>query len=144
MLSEFVNWANQLGTAFEQDAARIKVTLGEVGSNTSARLDIDTADKIGRITFWESGDFHAEILAYDSGELLYSSHGGAMDAGSLTQCFDRFFSYFRPWRVSNMLDQELIGELDNAIDAIGGIRRLPDMEANFCIQLLLTNCNDPP
>lgn len=90
MLSEFLSWAKLLSAAAHQEGVRVTVTIGETSSNPSARMDIDTADKIGRITFWESGDFHAEIIAYDSGELLYSNHGVAMPEESLTERFQPF------------------------------------------------------
>jgi len=90
VLSEFVSWAKEFGAASHQEAARVTVTIGEASSNPSARMDIDTADKIGRVTFWQSGDFYAEILACDSGEMLYSNHGVSVPEKPFAECFQPF------------------------------------------------------
>lgn len=94
MLSEFVDWANQLGAVSRHKGVGVTVTIGEVSSNPSARLDIDAAGRIGRVTFWESGQYHAEVLAVDSGEMLYSKHGVTVLGEPLTECFQPFLQQF--------------------------------------------------
>ena len=90
MLSAFVSWARDLEVAASRQGRQVTVTVGAATSNSSARLDVDTPGAVGRVTFWESGDYHAEILDYDSGELLYSKHAVAVAGEPLSECFRPF------------------------------------------------------
>ncbi|MFC4311214.1 hypothetical protein ACFPN2_19100 [Steroidobacter flavus] len=90
VLIAFVNWANGLAAVTNQTTLEVTVTLCEPTPHPSARADIDTPGKVARITFWASRSYHAEILASDSGEVLYSKYGSAEADESLTAVFRPF------------------------------------------------------
>lgn len=67
MLQLFLAWAQSIPNA--------QVTVAEPSTTPSARVDLDSPEAVGRVTCWEAGDFHAEVLDAVSGETIYSHHG---------------------------------------------------------------------
>ncbi len=75
MLNEFLMWMESIRFDGFEEQIITKATLNDPCDNQSARLDVDTANCIGQIVLWESGDFSAEIIDLDSEDLIYSYQG---------------------------------------------------------------------
>ncbi|TBR40597.1 hypothetical protein EYV96_10710 [Dyella terrae] len=60
-------------------------------SNPSAYVDIDAPNVVARITFWNSGDYHAEVLSKGTGDNIYASLGHFESNVSLDDEFAEFF-----------------------------------------------------
>ena len=75
MLNKFIEWANKFAAESSERGVVAKITESEMSDNPSARLDIDTPTKVARITFWESGDYFAEILNNKTGQSMFLSRG---------------------------------------------------------------------
>ena len=75
MLNKFIEWANKFAAESSGRCFVAQITESEMSNNPSARLDIDTPTKVARITFWESGDYFAEILNNKTGQSMFLSHG---------------------------------------------------------------------
>lgn len=73
MLQQFLVWAKSVPGA--------KVTVAAPSDNPSARVDVDSPNACGRVTCWETGDYHAEVLDAESGRTIYS-HGGMLNSAN--------------------------------------------------------------
>lgn len=91
MLNYFIEWANSVTVGQFAEAMEARITLGEASNNRSARLDIDTPKAIARITYWESGDYDAEIIDLESEGQLYARRGMHQAGEPLSQQFRAFF-----------------------------------------------------
>lgn len=67
MLSEFNSWAKSVPNA--------QVTTAAPSDSVSVRIDVDSPSAIGRVTCWETGDYHAEVLDAESGRSIYFHNG---------------------------------------------------------------------
>ena len=79
MLQLFIAWAQSVPNA--------QVTFGMPTSNTSVRVDFESAEVLGRIACWETGDYHAEVLDAVSGDTIYSQLGNLETATQLAEQF---------------------------------------------------------
>jgi hypothetical protein len=70
-LVDFVSWANhELLVAFPLASLEIC----EPNSNPAAFIELDTAKYMSRLTFWESGSVHCEIIDIKTGSHEWSEH----------------------------------------------------------------------
>lgn len=90
MLHSFTDWANQVPERFIGSNVDVWVTEGEKSENPSARLDIDTPTAVARITYWESGDYDAEIIDLESEHTVFSERGRFNDR-NFSERFSPFF-----------------------------------------------------
>jgi hypothetical protein len=90
MLTSFVGWASQLQPEQITKGAQLRIIESEDSDNPSARLDIDTPTAVARITFWESGNYFAEVIDLNSENIQYSNHGHLSDS----RLFDVSFASF--------------------------------------------------
>jgi len=67
VLQQFLVWAKSIPGA--------QVTAAVPSDNPSARVDVDSLNVCGRVTCWETGDYHAEVLDGESGRPIYSLSG---------------------------------------------------------------------
>lgn len=74
MLELFCSWAQQTLPTLPA-TCQARLSLGQESPNRAARFDLDTPGLAGRITCWDSGDFHAEVIDLQSGINLLSQHG---------------------------------------------------------------------
>ena len=79
MLQQFLAWAKSVPNA--------QVTTAAPSNNLSARIDLDSPSAIGRVTCWETGDYHAEVLDAESGRTIYSHNGTLNSANQLQMQF---------------------------------------------------------
>ena len=84
MLQPFIAWAQSIPNA--------QITVATPSANPSALLDLDSSETMGRITCWETGDFHAEVLDTESGETIYSYHG---NLDSYTRLAEQFLPFMQ-------------------------------------------------
>ena len=73
MLQQFLAWAKSIPNA--------QVTAAVPSDILSARVDVDSPSAYGRVTCWETGDYHAEVLDVESGCQIYS-HDGMLNSAS--------------------------------------------------------------
>ena len=76
MLSEFISWAKSVPNA--------KVTTAAPSDNVSVRIDVDSPSALGRVTCWETGEYHAEVLDAESGRPIYF-HNGMLNSADQMQ-----------------------------------------------------------
>lgn len=74
VLDTFCHWAQQVVAALPKGVGA-RLTLNPPSENSSALLDLDTPAYMGRVTCWNSGDFHWQILDMRSGRDLVDRHG---------------------------------------------------------------------
>jgi hypothetical protein len=91
VLNSFVKWARQVSNGADLNVDT-KVTEGGPSDNLSARLDVDTPSAVGRITFWESGDYDAEVIDIQSELTSFSMHGHLQEGCSFWEEFSSFLS----------------------------------------------------
>jgi hypothetical protein len=72
MLDAFIEWGSQIKIKLAQRGFDVTLTSSDKSSNSSARLDVDTANAIARITFWSSGNVDLEAINIASEEVIYS------------------------------------------------------------------------
>lgn len=73
MLQQFLAWAKSIPNA--------QVTTAAPSANLSARIDVDSPSASGRVTCWETGDYHAEVLDAESGRPIYV-HNGTLNSAN--------------------------------------------------------------
>lgn len=66
-LRQFLVWAKSIPSA--------QVTAAVPSDRPSARVDVDSPNACGRVTCWETDDYHAEVLDAESGRTIYSHSG---------------------------------------------------------------------
>lgn len=91
MLNAFIDWANQFENTTIGKYSTAKVTASEMSDNPSVRLDIDTPTSVARITFWESGDYDAEVIHIETERTIYSIHGNIQFELDFSNRFADFF-----------------------------------------------------
>jgi hypothetical protein len=92
----FVTWLDSIVKQAEFLDLQPKVTKSVPSQNCSARLDVETPTKLGRITAWSSGDFHAEIVDLNTSTDLFSESGHLdPDIDSIPNQFQDFFNRIR-------------------------------------------------
>jgi hypothetical protein len=74
MLNHFIGWAKKLPEILPP-YVRSELTVGQETDNSAAILDLETGAVLGRLTCWDSGQFHAEAMDADSERQLLSLHG---------------------------------------------------------------------
>lgn len=67
MLQQFLAWAKSIPNA--------QLTTAVPSDNLSSRIDVDSSSASGRVTCWETGDYHAEVLDAESGRPIYVHNG---------------------------------------------------------------------
>jgi hypothetical protein len=91
VLQKFISWAESIVANKTPEFLEASVTISEPSGNRSARLDIDTKNEVARITFWESGDYCAEILDVESESNTYIENGLLRSGESLPEKLRPFF-----------------------------------------------------
>jgi hypothetical protein len=76
VLQQFLVWAKSIPNAH--------VTTAAPSDNVSARIDVDSPSASGRVTCWETGDYHAEVLDAESGRPIYL-HNGTLNSANQMQ-----------------------------------------------------------
>ena len=94
MLEEFTTWVKIAADKLPASMRGI-VSVGARSDNQSARLDVETPLAIGRITFWESGDYVSEIIDIAKEETIYSQHGHIDREDAFVEAFLPFFSFLK-------------------------------------------------
>jgi hypothetical protein len=88
MFKEFINWGETVSC---DSSTRVSLHIGEECDNRSAYIDFDKDEVIGRITCWDSGDYHSEIILIETERVLFSKSGSVKNE-SFDICFKDFFS----------------------------------------------------
>ncbi len=91
MLNNFINWASIIMIDNTENFLEMSITVNKPSDNRSVRLDIDTLSCIARITFWEAGDYDAEIVKIKDEKTIYSCQGNVSLENSLSEQFYLFF-----------------------------------------------------
>lgn len=91
MLDTFYLWAQQIMAALPA-GIQAELTLGAEANNRSACLDLDAPERMGRLTCWDSGNFHLEILDMRSGREVLEQHGKADSPAALDSSFASFLT----------------------------------------------------
>lgn len=91
MLDTFCLWAQQIMAALPA-GMQAELTVGAESDNRSAYLDLDASAQIGRVTCWDSGNFHLEILDARSGREVLEQHGKADSPAAFDSSFAPFLN----------------------------------------------------
>jgi hypothetical protein len=95
---------DQIISWFRAKAALLKetgITLADIHANTanvpSARADFDTNSKIGRISFWATGEVDFEVLRRSDGEFALFRHESvpSLQTVELDYAYDEFVNAMR-------------------------------------------------
>jgi len=81
-ISLFTDWVS---------SKRGELTTSLEGPDPSARLDIDTDQLIGRITYWSSGFCDAEIMEVNTENYVYQKHWEHLPPDNFDFEFAEFF-----------------------------------------------------
>jgi len=65
-LDNFIAWALEFSTSKMGECLRAQITISSPAANPSARLDVCSSTALGRITCWDDGSYHAEILGLNT------------------------------------------------------------------------------
>lgn len=90
MLRGFLDWAREALFKSKPQSIEARITESEASGSPSARLDVDTPAAVARITFWESGDYVAEVIDLETGRTLFSDHGQCRDGAVFSKQFAPF------------------------------------------------------
>ncbi|WP_146749302.1 hypothetical protein [Paracidovorax anthurii] len=90
MLKIFVDWARRVTAQSLGEGIEAQVTESAMSENRSARLDIDTRTTVARITCWESGNYHAEVIDMKSERTIFSAQGHLRDGDAIAEHFGAF------------------------------------------------------
>jgi len=83
VLHAFIKWANKFNYL-----KKSWITEGKECSNNSARLDIDTEEYLARITCWNDGSYHAEIIRISNEQTIYNKFGAFHEKTIEVDLFD--------------------------------------------------------
>lgn len=72
MLNSFLDWGSKKRVELVRNGFNVLLVSGEVTSNPSARLDIDSDKAVARITAWDSGDVDLEVINIETEVTTYS------------------------------------------------------------------------
>jgi hypothetical protein len=92
MLDDFLTWAQSLRQDSALTNATLEVALNAPCDNRSARLDIETSARLGRITLWQSREFFAEVLDIASEETVFQQYGVVEHPHDFHATFSGFLS----------------------------------------------------
>jgi hypothetical protein len=92
MLNLFIDWAKAFEESDVGKKADARLKIGELPFKRFAHLDVDSASASGRIGFWETGEYVAQIVALDGGKSLYDSTGVLTEKLIETKHFADFFA----------------------------------------------------
>lgn len=92
MLDELIIWLKKYVDLSSSEIISLQIKKSETSSNSSIRIDIDTNKEVARLTFWESGDYAAEIIELESDEVIFINHGNVQGASDFSSKFSDFFS----------------------------------------------------
>ena len=95
MLNTFHYWAEETIPGLPV-GVEAYFTPGTASKNTAARIDFDAPVRMGRITCWDSGNFHAEILDTQSGQNLLDRHGKVGSIADLSSLLGSFLEMLKP------------------------------------------------
>jgi uncharacterized protein (DUF2147 family) len=74
MLNTLRNWAESQSAAIAARGIHMEITVGSTTVNPAMRLDLDSTQFMGRITYWESGECELEVIDIDTGKTMYSDY----------------------------------------------------------------------
>lgn len=97
MLNTFHYWAEETIPGLPA-GVEAYFTPGVASANTAARIDFDSAIRMGRITCWDDGNFYAEILDTESGKNLLDRHGKVDSVAGLSSLLGSFLETLKPAR----------------------------------------------
>ncbi|GAA4345877.1 hypothetical protein GCM10023165_30310 [Variovorax defluvii] len=95
MLDTFIAWAQRIQAQTAGPSLKIQLTENDEPENRSARLNFDAPFAIARITFWNSGDYDAEVSARETGRVTYSGFGLIDEGRDLSHLFAPVFRALR-------------------------------------------------
>jgi hypothetical protein len=73
MIEEFIDWAQEKRPILEGQGISVGTTLSPPSANPAARMDLDTATALARITLWTDGSCHMEVIDLE-GETIFDRH----------------------------------------------------------------------
>jgi len=73
-------------------------TIGEDCENRSASIDIDTPKLMGRIIYWSSNDYAAEIIETNKGKVVYWKYGSC-HVNNFSSEFSEFLKILENWNI---------------------------------------------
>jgi hypothetical protein len=74
MIEEFIDWVQEKRPLLEGQGISVATTLSPPSANPSARMDLDTAKAIARITLWADGSFHMEAIDVERENTIFERH----------------------------------------------------------------------
>jgi hypothetical protein len=87
-LGVFVDWANHY---LLEEGSTGKLTICEPTSKPAAYVEFDTNRVISRITAWDSGEIHGEVLEIMTGQQIFSEHVKVANRSDFVDFLRRFF-----------------------------------------------------
>jgi hypothetical protein len=91
MLNLFVDWFTKVEKNKPAYLDKWTLTLGGDSDNPGGYIDIDTKNAIARITFWQSGNFYAEIISIATESTVYQNHDRLQSNDVLEEKLELFF-----------------------------------------------------
>jgi hypothetical protein len=96
MLSHFERWIQEKYQEIEKMGYKAEVVKSPSDINEpSIRLDLDSDDYIARITLWESGESHLEIIDVLSENMVFDEYLIIDVNIKLSEAFEKFFNRLR-------------------------------------------------
>jgi hypothetical protein len=71
MLIDFLKWANLFCENLPPQVFKAFVVVAEISPNPSAYLEFETKRMMGRITFWNSGDYCFDAIDINDGSQIF-------------------------------------------------------------------------
>ncbi len=90
MLTQFIEWAHRIKSGNVPRNFTSTVAVSDLSENCSARFDIDTPVALGRVTFWETGAYHAQTIDLVTEKTIYEHRGRAQNGDTIPLCFTEF------------------------------------------------------
>lgn len=94
LLTQFLPWAEDKAAGLRGAGFQVEIATGARSANSSARMDVERGNLMGRITAWDAGQLDAQILETSGGSTVYHAQSEVDDPASLTTLLDPFFAMF--------------------------------------------------
>ncbi len=93
-LHAFLAWATFETKRLSGLEAMISVVLCKPTNNRAAYLEVETGERIGRLTFWSAGSAHGGVLEIRSSEQLWVKNWDSIEQTAFDVEFARFLEFF--------------------------------------------------
>jgi hypothetical protein len=98
VIDRFIAWGAKLAAASSSSSLSINVEVCTPTPNPAAKVDIESAELLARITLWADGNFHAEAIDAATSATVVSRHGHAAVSATFNEEFSDILELFATCR----------------------------------------------